>query len=53
MAFDLNSIRRGQEIKPPRLFIYGVEGIGKSMPHVGYAPSPYKCMTFDVNSITA
>lgn len=30
MAFDLSSIKRGQDIKPPRIFIYGVEGIGKS-----------------------
>jgi hypothetical protein len=30
MAFDLNSIKRGQDIRPPRLFVYGVEGIGKT-----------------------
>lgn len=30
MAFDLSSIKRGQDIKPPRIFIYGVEGIGKT-----------------------
>jgi hypothetical protein len=30
MAFDLNSIKRGQDIKPPRIFVYGVEGIGKT-----------------------
>jgi chromosomal replication initiation ATPase DnaA len=30
MAFDLASIRRGQDIRPPRMFIYGVEGIGKT-----------------------
>lgn len=39
MAFDLNSIRRGQEIKPPRIFVYGVEGIGKTTFAAG-APSP-------------
>lgn len=30
MAFDLSSIKRGHDLKPPRIFIYGVEGIGKS-----------------------
>lgn len=30
MAFDLSSIKRGQDIKPPRIFIYGTEGVGKS-----------------------
>jgi hypothetical protein len=39
MAFDLNSIRRGQDIRPPRLFIYGVEGIGKTTFAAG-APNP-------------
>jgi hypothetical protein len=39
MAFDLNSIKRGQDIRPPRIFIYGVEGIGKSTFAAG-APSP-------------
>jgi hypothetical protein len=39
MAFDLNSIKRGQEIKPPRIFVYGVEGIGKTTFAAG-APNP-------------
>jgi hypothetical protein len=39
MAFDLNSIKRGQEIKPPRIFVYGVEGIGKTTFAAG-APAP-------------
>lgn len=39
MAFDLSSIKRGQDIRPPRIFIYGVEGIGKTTFAAG-APSP-------------
>lgn len=39
MAFDLNSIKRGQDIRPPRIFIFGVEGIGKSTFAAG-APNP-------------
>lgn len=39
MAFDLASIRRGQDIRPPRLFVYGVEGIGKTTFAAG-APNP-------------
>lgn len=39
MAFDLSSIRRGQDIRPPRLFVYGVEGIGKTTFAAG-APNP-------------
>lgn len=46
MAFDLNSIRRGQDIKPPRIFVYGVEGIGKSTFGAG-APSPIFIQTED------
>jgi len=30
MAFDLSSIKRGPDLKPPRLFLYAVEGIGKT-----------------------
>jgi len=30
MAFNLASISRGKQIKPPRVFLYGVHGIGKS-----------------------
>ena len=47
MAFDLNSVKRGPDLKPPRLFLYAVEGIGKTtfgasapiealMPHFGF-----------------
>jgi hypothetical protein len=46
MAFDLTSIRRGQDIKPPRIFVYGVEGIGKSTFAAG-APSPIFLQTED------
>lgn len=28
--FDLSSIKRGPDLKPPRLFLYAVEGIGKT-----------------------
>jgi hypothetical protein len=37
--FNLESIRRGKEVKPPRLFVYGVEGIGKTT-FAASAPSP-------------
>jgi hypothetical protein len=30
MAFDLNSIKKSEGVKAPRVMIYGVEGIGKS-----------------------
>lgn len=46
MAFDLNSIRRGQEIKPPRIFIYGTEGVGKST-FAASAPAPIFIQTED------
>ncbi len=46
MAFDLNSIRRGQDIRPPRIFIYGTEGVGKSTFAAG-APSPIFIQTED------
>lgn len=46
MAFDLSSIRRGQDIRPPRIFIYGVEGIGKTTFAAG-APSPIFIQTED------
>ncbi len=46
MAFDLASIRRGQDIRPPRIFVYGVEGIGKSTFAAG-APSPIFIQTED------
>jgi hypothetical protein len=39
MAFDLNSIKRGKEIKPPTILFYGVHGIGKSS-WAADAPNP-------------
>lgn len=30
MAFDLNAIKRGPDLRPPRIFLYAVEGIGKT-----------------------
>ncbi|MCC6530953.1 MAG: ATP-binding protein [Burkholderiales bacterium] len=30
MAFDLSHIVRGQDLRPPRIMLYGVEGIGKT-----------------------
>jgi hypothetical protein len=46
MAFDLSSIRRGQDIRPPRIFVYGVEGIGKTTFAAG-APTPIFIQTED------
>lgn len=46
MAFDLNSIRRGQELKPPRIFLYSVEGLGKTTFGAG-APKPIFIPTED------
>lgn len=46
MAFDLNSIKHGQDIRPPRIFVYGVEGIGKST-FAASAPSPIFLQTED------
>ncbi len=46
MAFDLKSIKRGQDIRPPRIFVFGVEGIGKSTFAAG-APSPIFLQTED------
>lgn len=46
MSFDLNSIKRGQDIKPPRIFLYAVEGIGKTTFGAG-APSPIFIQTED------
>jgi hypothetical protein len=42
----LNSIQKGKENKPPRLFIYGNEGIGKSL-FSASAPSPVFIQTED------
>jgi len=46
MAFDLTSIKRGQDIRPPRIFVYGVEGIGKST-FAANAPAPIFLQTED------
>lgn len=39
MAFDLNSIRRGPRIGPPRIIVYGPHGVGKTT-FGSQAPSP-------------
>jgi hypothetical protein len=46
VAFDLSSIKRGQDIRPPRIFIYGVEGVGKST-FAASAPAPIFIQTED------
>jgi hypothetical protein len=46
MAFDLNSIKRGPDLKPPRLFLYAVEGIGKTT-FAASAPAPIFIQTED------
>jgi hypothetical protein len=46
MAFDLNSISNDAEDKPPRIVIYGVEGIGKTKFGVD-SPSPIILQTED------
>lgn len=46
MAFDLTSIKRGPDLKPPRLFLYAVEGIGKTTFAAG-APNPIFIQTED------
>jgi hypothetical protein len=46
MAFDLKSIQRGASLKPPRLFVYAQEGIGKST-FGASAPSPIFLQTED------
>jgi hypothetical protein len=40
MAFDLSRIKRGVELTPPRIVLYGVHGIGKTT-WVAQAPSPF------------
>ncbi len=40
MAFDLSKIKRGVEIKPPRLAIHGPHGVGKTT-LVASAPAPF------------
>ena len=46
MAFDLTSIKRGPDLKPPRLFVYAVEGIGKTT-FAANAPAPIFIQTED------
>lgn len=46
MAFDLSSIKRGQDIKPPRIFLYAVEGLGKTT-FGASAPNPIFIPTED------
>lgn len=46
MAFDLTSIKRGQDIKPPRIFLYAVEGLGKTT-FGASAPAPIFLQTED------
>jgi hypothetical protein len=46
MAFDLTSIKRGPDLKPPRLFLYAVEGIGKTT-FAANAPNPIFIQTED------
>ena len=46
MAFNLASIKKGKSIQAPRIFIYGVEGIGKSTFGAG-APNPIFIRTED------
>lgn len=46
MAFDLKSIARGRSLKAPRMFLYGVEGIGKTT-FAASAPRPVFLFTED------
>lgn len=46
MSFDLSSIKRGPDLKPPRVFLYSVEGIGKST-FGASAPNPIFIQTED------
>jgi hypothetical protein len=46
MAFDLNSIKRGQDLRPPRIFLYAVEGLGKTT-FGASAPAPIFIQTED------
>lgn len=46
MAFDLTSIKRGQDMRPPRIFLYAVEGIGKTT-FAANAPAPIFIQTED------
>ncbi len=46
MAFDISSIKRGPDLKPPRIFLYAVEGIGKTT-FAANAPAPIFIQTED------
>lgn len=46
MAYNLASLRRGKEIRPPRIVIYGPHGLGKSGFGAG-APNPVFIQTED------
>lgn len=46
MAFDLSSIKHGPDLKPPRIFLYAVEGIGKTT-FAASAPAPIFIQTED------
>jgi hypothetical protein len=46
MAFDLSSIKRGREIKAPRIVVHGDSGVGKTTFGAG-APSPIVIQTED------
>jgi hypothetical protein len=46
MAIDLKSIKVGREATPPKIFIYGTEGIGKSL-WASTAPNPIFTQTED------
>lgn len=46
MAYDLKSIKRGPDAKPPRIVIYGVEGCGKTT-FAASAPNPIFLMSED------
>lgn len=51
--FNLDSIKRGTELKPPRIFLYSVEGIGKTT-FAASAPKPIFIQTEDgLGSISA
>ena len=46
MAISLNDIKRGQELKPPKLTVFGVPGVGKTTFAAG-APKPIFLMSED------
>lgn len=46
MAFDLSSISSGVQLKPPKIVLYGVAGVGKTTLAAG-APNPIGLLTED------